>query len=108
MGKPQYAWKQNGAMKRRWFPDKDTCLRHCERHKSDGPVHLYKRVSIPQGWVPFIVRSKADCWGTTHYLVMRRVLEDHQKPTLEEPEERPTQERLTLDSHGLDQRSMTL
>ena len=40
----------------------------------------------------------ADCWGTTHYLVMRRVLEDHQKPTVEETEERPTQERPTLDS----------
>ena len=148
MGKPQYAWKQNGEMKRGWFPDKETCLRHCKRHKSDGPVHLYKRVLIPQGWVPFIVRSKyqsfrwvvkahlaikapdepdwtllkgpwfqtpkiclhhfknmlregydvADCWGTTHYLVMRRVLEDHQKPTVEETEESPTQERPTLDS----------
>jgi hypothetical protein len=34
-------------MKREWFPDKETCLKHCEQHKSDGPVYLYKSVVIP-------------------------------------------------------------
>jgi hypothetical protein len=47
LSKPQYAWKQDGIMKRGWFPDKETCLKHCEQHKSDRPVYLYKRVLIP-------------------------------------------------------------
>ena len=50
---PQYAWKQN-VKKRGWFPDKETCLNHCEQHKSEGEVYLYKREVIPKGWIPFI------------------------------------------------------
>jgi hypothetical protein len=148
MGKPQYAWKQNGTIKRGWFRDKETCLKHYEQHKSDGPVYLYKRVVIPLGWVPFIVRSKyqsfrwkvkahlsirgsqepdwtllegpwfqnaknclrhfknmvregydvADCWGTTHYLVMRRRLwGDRKRQYFLKHLERPTLDLESLD-----------
>jgi hypothetical protein len=45
-------------MKRGWFPDKETCLNHCEQHKTDKPVYLYKRVVIPDGWTPSIVKWK--------------------------------------------------
>ena len=55
MAKPQYAWKQEGN-KRGWFPDKETCLNHCEQHKSEGPVYLYKRVVIPDGF-PFLTHK---------------------------------------------------
>jgi hypothetical protein len=55
--KPQYAWKQNGSMKSGWFPDKETCLNHCEQHKTEGPVYLYKRVVIPDGWTPFLTHN---------------------------------------------------
>jgi hypothetical protein len=58
LSKPQYDWKQNGTMKREWFPDKKTCVKHCEQHNLNGPVYLYKRVVIPTGWVPFILKSK--------------------------------------------------
>jgi hypothetical protein len=58
MANPQYAWKQDGIMKRGWFSDKETCLNHCEQHKTDKPVYLYKRVVIPDGWTPFIMKSK--------------------------------------------------
>ena len=57
LSKPQYAWKQDGIMKKGWFPDKETCLNHCEQHKSDGDVYLYKRVVIPDGWTPSIMKS---------------------------------------------------
>jgi hypothetical protein len=57
LSKPQYAWKQEGIMKKGWFPDKETCLKHCEQHKSDGDVYLYKRVVIPDGWTPFITKN---------------------------------------------------
>ena len=57
MANPQYAWKQDGIMKRGWFPDKETCLKHCEQHKSDKPVYLYKRVVIPDGWTPSITKN---------------------------------------------------
>ena len=118
MAKPQYAWKQEGN-KRGWFPDKETCLNHCEQHKTEGPVYLYKRVVIPDGF-PFLTQKYQsfhwevratppdqpyrtllaaslwfqnsknclchfkkklqegfdvpDGWGTTYYLVMRRLL----------------------------------
>ena len=55
--KPQYAWKQEGIFKRGWFPDKETCLNHCEQHESDKPVYLYKRVVIPDGWTPFLTKK---------------------------------------------------
>jgi hypothetical protein len=55
--KPQYAWKQEGIFKRGWFPDKETCLNHCEQHKKDKPVYLYKRVVIPDGWTPFLTKK---------------------------------------------------
>ena len=135
-------------MKRGWFRDKEQCLKHCEQHKSDGDVYLYKRVVIPHGWVPFIVRSKyqsfrwkvkahlarrgpqgpdwtllegpwfqnaknclhhfknmlregydvADCWGTTHYLVMRRRLgDDHKRQYFGKHLERPTLDLESLD-----------
>ena len=60
---PQYAWKQD-VKKRGWFPDKETCLnhyeQHCEQHgeqHGDKPVYLYKRVVIPDGWTPSIMKS---------------------------------------------------
>jgi hypothetical protein len=66
MAKPQYAWKQNGTMERGWFPDKETCLNHCEEHKTDQPVYLYKRVVIPDGWTPFLMTSK---YQSFHWIV---------------------------------------
>jgi hypothetical protein len=51
---PQYTWKQQ--WKREWFPDKETCLNHCEQHKSEGDVYLYKRVLIPDGF-PFLTHK---------------------------------------------------
>ena len=135
-------------MKRGWFRDKEQCLKHCAQHKSEGDVYFYKRVLIPHGWVPFIVRSKyqsfrwkvkahlarrgpqepdwtllegpwfqnpknclrhfknmlregydvADCWGTTHYLVMRRRLgDDHKRQYFGKHLERPTLDLESLD-----------
>jgi hypothetical protein len=51
-------------MKRGRFTDKETCLKYCEKLKFDRPVYLYKRVLIPDGWLPFIMRSKYQsfCW----------------------------------------------
>ena len=43
-------------MERGWFPDKETCLNHCEQHKTEGPVYLYKRVVIPDGF-PFLTQK---------------------------------------------------
>ncbi|XP_056003362.1 uncharacterized protein LOC130049565 [Ostrea edulis] len=58
MAKPQYAWKQEGK-KSTWFWDKQMCLMHCKQHKtSTHPVYLYKRIVIPDGWVPFIRKTK--------------------------------------------------
>ena len=55
---PQYAWKQ-GVKKRGWFPDKETCLNHYEQHgEQHGDLYLYKRVVIPDGWNPLILKSK--------------------------------------------------
>jgi hypothetical protein len=66
MAKPQYAWKQEGIIKRELFPDKETCLKHCEELKTDKPVYLYKRVVIPDGWTPFIMKSK---YQSFHWIV---------------------------------------
>ena len=49
-------------MKREWFPDKETCLNHCEQHKSDGDVYLYKRVVIPDRWTPFTNKYHGFRW----------------------------------------------
>ena len=133
MVKPQYAWKQEGK-KSVWFWDKQMCLMHCKQRKtSTHPLYLYKRIVIPDGWVPFIRKTKyqefrwkvkafwglmgrqdegdwtlidspwydnekaclhhfkdminggydvADCWGTRHYLVMRRRLVPRRTLTL--------------------------
>ena len=62
MDKPQYAWKQKRTMKTAWFPDKETCLKHCDQHKSAGIVYLYKQVLIPQGCAPFINRYQSFRW----------------------------------------------
>jgi hypothetical protein len=146
MGIPQYAWKQNGAMKRGWFRDKEQCLKHCEQHKSERPVYLYRRVLISHWWFPIIVRSKyqsfrckvkahlarrgphgpdwtlledpwfqnpknchfknmlregydvANCWGTTHYLVMLRLHgDDHNRQCFLKHLERSTLDLESLD-----------
>ena len=123
MGNPQYRWRQ-GEKKSEWFYDKKMCLLHCKQHRTlEEPVYLYKRIRIPDGWVPLIMQTPyeefrwkvkaffatrqeegdwtlqkgewfdlpkdclhqykkmiqrgydlADCWGTEHYLVMRRLL----------------------------------
>jgi hypothetical protein len=121
-------------MKRGWFPDKESCLKYCEKHKFDRPVYLYKRVLIPDGWLPFINKchscrwqvkvtrqdqpdrillidpwfktpkiclrhfkqrlregyNVADGWETTHYLVMRRLLEHRNRHYFLRYLERPT------------------
>jgi hypothetical protein len=65
MANPQYAWKQD--VKRGWFPDKETCLKHYEQHceqHCDKPVYLYKRVVIPDGWTPSITKKyQSFRWG---------------------------------------------
>ena len=125
MAKVEYAWKQAGQKKSEWFLDKTQCLNHCKEHKTEGHVYLYKRLLIPNGWLPYLVKTAyqsfrwkvkaywgvkerrhepawtlkaspwfdnhknclrhfkdmlqegydvVDCWGTRHYLVMRRLL----------------------------------
>jgi hypothetical protein len=49
-------------MKRGWFPDKKTCLKHCEQHKADGPMYLYKRIVIPDKWLPFLNKYQSFRW----------------------------------------------
>jgi hypothetical protein len=71
LSKSQYAWKQDGIMKRGWFPDKETCLKHCEQHKSDRPVYLYKQVLIPGGWLPFLNKYQSFRWQVKAHLAIR-------------------------------------
>jgi hypothetical protein len=47
---------------RGWLPDKETCLKHCEQHKSDGPVYLYKRMVIPDKGLPFLNKYRSFRW----------------------------------------------